>query len=56
MHINRVLQDLRRRKLLTLENRTLVLLDIDKLAEIAGFNSSYLHLGEAPAEIRRFFE
>jgi CRP-like cAMP-binding protein len=56
VHINRVLQDLRQRKLLTLQQRTLVLLDIDKMAEIAGFNRNYLHFGGAPEDVERFFE
>jgi CRP-like cAMP-binding protein len=56
VHINRVLQNLRQRKLLTLEQRKLHLLDIDKLADIAEFNGKYLHLGGAPEEIKRVFE
>jgi CRP-like cAMP-binding protein len=56
VHINRVLQDLRQQKLLTLEQRRLVLLDIDALARIAEFNADYLHLGGAPERIRRYFD
>lgn len=56
VHINRVLQGMRRDKLLNFEHRTLVLHDIDKLAGIAQFNDSYLHLGGAPEEIKRYFD
>jgi CRP-like cAMP-binding protein len=56
VHINRVLQNFRQRKLLTLTHRRLELLDIDKLAEIGEFNDRYLHLGGASEEIKRFFE
>ena len=56
VHINRVLQDLRKRKLLTLKNRVLVLLDFDKIAEIAGFNGSYLDPVAASEDVARFFE
>jgi len=56
VHINRVLQILRRDRLLTLEHRRLELLDIDKLADIAGFNKDYLHLGPAPPEIIRHLD
>ena len=56
VHINRVLQDLRRRKLLTLKHRMLVVLDTDKLAKIAAFNRRYLDLGGASEDSARFFE
>src|SRR3954452_9673804 len=56
VHINRVLQELRQQNLLTLEQRRLVLLDIDALALIAEFNADYLHLGGASEEIRRYFD
>ncbi|MBV9784019.1 MAG: Crp/Fnr family transcriptional regulator [Acidisphaera sp.] len=56
VHVNRVLQNLRRQGMLILEHRTMVLLDVDSLQEIAQFNSNYLHLGGAPEEVRRFFE
>jgi len=56
VHINRVLQELRQQNLLTLEQRRLVLPDIDALALIAEFNADYLHLGGASEEIRRYFE
>jgi CRP-like cAMP-binding protein len=56
VHINRVLQDLRQQNLLILEQRRLVLLDIDALARIAAFNADYLHLGGAPEGIRRYFD
>lgn len=56
VHVNRVLQDLRREKLLELRGRTLTLLDADALSRGAGFNGSYLHLGSAPDMVRRYFE
>jgi CRP-like cAMP-binding protein len=56
VHVNRVLQDLRRKGLVTLKSHVLTLLDIDQLQKIAEFNASYLHLGGAPAEISRYFD
>lgn len=52
VHVNRV----RRDKLLTLGQRTLVLLDIPRLAAMAEFSGAYLHLGEAPEAVRSYFE
>jgi CRP-like cAMP-binding protein len=54
VHINRVLQGMRRDALIALENRRLVLRDVEKLQEIAGFNQEYLLFGGAPAEVRSF--
>ena len=42
--INRVLQRLRAEELITLKGKRLVILDIDRLREISGFDPSYLHL------------
>jgi len=56
VHVTRVLQSMRRDKLLILEHRQLTLLDIDRLACVAQFNKDYLHLGAAPEEIRRYFD
>ncbi len=44
VHINRVIQNLRARNLITLKQKRLVILDFDKLRKLAGFNSNYLHL------------
>lgn len=56
VHVNRVLREFRERRLITLEQRTLSLLDVGTLQGIAGFNKDYLHFGGAPAEIARYFD
>jgi CRP-like cAMP-binding protein len=56
VHVNRGLQYLRREKLLTLANRTLVLLEIDKLAGLAGFTMQATFTSVRPEETKRFFE
>lgn len=56
VHVNRVLQDLRRRGLLTLERRQLVLRDVNGLQRIAGLDKAYLHLGGASDEVRAYFD
>jgi CRP-like cAMP-binding protein len=56
VHINRILQGFRRDNLITLAQRRLTLLDIDRLQEIAGFNQKYLHLGGAPTEARSYID
>ncbi|HET7085135.1 MAG TPA: Crp/Fnr family transcriptional regulator [Rhizomicrobium sp.] len=45
VHLNRVLQELRRAKLITWKGDTLAILDIDKLMKFSGFNPNYLHIG-----------
>ena len=50
VHVNRILQRGRRDNLITLTQRRLTLLDIERLQEIAGFNEDYLHLSGAPTE------
>ncbi len=47
VHANRVLQGLRDEGLITLRNRTLTILDPDRLKEVGGFNARYLHLQRA---------
>jgi CRP-like cAMP-binding protein len=42
VHVNRTLQELRRRRLLSWENRTVTLLNFDKLKHIAEFDPGYL--------------
>lgn len=54
-YVNRILQKLRRQGLITLRQGILQIHDLDRLSEMAGFNSGYLHLGGAPAEIERHF-
>jgi CRP-like cAMP-binding protein len=44
VHVNRTLQQLRRRKLITLEDSTLTIQDLDALKEVSFFNPDYLHL------------
>jgi CRP-like cAMP-binding protein len=44
VHVNRTLQTLRRQKLITLENGTLTIQDLDALKEVSFFNPDYLHL------------
>jgi CRP-like cAMP-binding protein len=44
VHANRMLQKLREEKLISLENKTLTVLDPERLKAVAGFDASYLHL------------
>ncbi len=44
VHVNRTLQELRRRNLITLEGGTLTIQDLDELKELSLFNPDYLHL------------
>lgn len=46
VHVNRVLQRLRRDGMITLKGKNLVILDEEKLKAFSGFNQNYLHLGE----------
>ena len=46
VHVNRCMQSLREMKLVTVRNRTVVIDDLDRLMDYAGFNSNYLHLEE----------
>jgi CRP-like cAMP-binding protein len=48
VHINRSLQRLRSDGLITTRRGKLTILDFDRLAEIAGFNSTYLHIAGPP--------
>ncbi|HEX8418174.1 MAG TPA: Crp/Fnr family transcriptional regulator [Methylobacterium sp.] len=48
VHVNRVLKDVRRRGLITLQARRLVIHDWPALAAMAGFDPSYLHLEKPP--------
>jgi CRP-like cAMP-binding protein len=57
VHVNRVLQRLRRDGLITLTGTSLVILDIKRLKALGGFNPNYLHLtngnghGTAPHDL-----
>ena len=46
VHVNRVLQRLRAEGAITLEERRLVILDVDRLMAFSGFDPNYLHLAE----------
>jgi len=56
VHVNRVLKQLRNSGLIMLANRMLTVLDLPRLQAMAGFDSSYLHLGGAPEEIAEVFD
>jgi CRP-like cAMP-binding protein len=46
VHVNRVLQRLRRDGLITLRGKHLVILDVARLKAFSGFNPNYLHLSD----------
>lgn len=46
VHVNRILQDMRRVGLLTLGNRELTIHDFGRLARIGGFSAAYLQLND----------
>ena len=48
VHVNRMLQELRRRNLIRLENRRLEILDWDGLNAVAEFDPAYLYLEKKP--------
>jgi CRP-like cAMP-binding protein len=56
VHVNRVLQALRREGLITLANRRLTLHHIDRLQSLAQLNQDYLHLTGVPVVVERFLE
>lgn len=50
VHVNRMLQELRREGLIELQHRMLTIPDLDRLKQLAGFNDHYLRPGaDAPA-------
>ena len=51
VHVNRVLQDLRRRGLIAFDGQVLTLLDPDRLEEFALFDPLYLHMDEDKAMV-----
>ena len=51
VHLNRVLQKLRREDLISWENEILVIKDIDRLMAYSGFNPNYLHIGRQGADV-----
>jgi CRP-like cAMP-binding protein len=50
VHLNRVLQELRREDLISWEDDNLVIKDIDGLMRYSGFNPNYLHIGSQGAD------
>lgn len=56
VHVNRMLQALRRKNFITLRGQRLVLRNVDELQELAGFDEDYLHLNGAPPEIEGYFD
>ena len=44
VHMNRVIQKLRKEKLITLKSKNLVILDMERLKELSDFDPNYLHL------------
>jgi CRP-like cAMP-binding protein len=50
VHVNRVLQDLRRDGLITLRDKVLTIHDVEELKRFADFDPNYLHLKNRPRE------
>jgi CRP-like cAMP-binding protein len=48
VHVNRTLQELRRRELIELQSRRVTILDLDALRSLAEFNPDYLYLQRIP--------
>jgi CRP-like cAMP-binding protein len=48
VHVNRTLQELRRRGLVELQNKRLSICDLGALEQLAAFDSSYLYLDKRP--------
>ena len=51
VHMNRVLQSLRRQTLIALSQKAIVIPDVDRLNAFAGFNPNYLHLEGAKTAV-----
>ena len=56
VHVNRILKEFRERRLITRERKTLNILDIDGLQNIAAFDEGYLNFGGVPEEMARYFD
>ncbi len=52
VHVNRMVQDLRRERLIEWSGRTLTILDLDRLCEVAQFTPAYLHLDRTTPALR----
>lgn len=50
VHLNRSLQRLRKEGLIVMKAGSLTIVDFDRLAEISGFNATYLHTDGPPVE------
>jgi CRP-like cAMP-binding protein len=48
VHINRTLQELRRRDLVEFQNRRVTIKDVDALKQVAEFDPGYLYIGKRP--------
>jgi CRP-like cAMP-binding protein len=46
VHVNRTLQELRRRKLIELQSRRVTIFDLDALKNVAQFDDAYLYLNK----------
>jgi len=49
VHVNRALRELRQSRLIELQHRHLMILDLPRLQQLAEFKPGYLHLGEQAA-------
>jgi CRP-like cAMP-binding protein len=49
VHVNRMVQELRRERLIEWAGRTLTILDLDQLCQVASFTPGYLHLDRTVA-------
>jgi CRP-like cAMP-binding protein len=56
VHVNRMLQALRRKNFITLQRQRLVLRNVDELQDLAGFDEQYLHLNGAPTEVGHYLD
>jgi CRP-like cAMP-binding protein len=56
VYVNRILQAFRREQLITLEQRRLTLLDVEKLQGISGLNPDYLRPGTTPSGLMHYFD
>ena len=52
VHVNRVLQELRTRNLVSWQDRRLRILDVPRLKAFCAFDPKYLHLKRSPADAR----
>jgi CRP-like cAMP-binding protein len=48
VHVNRTLQELRRRGLIEMEKQRVTIIDLEALEEVADFDPTYLYLEKRP--------